>query len=695
MATIPMGNFGQAVARPGQMPAAPRGDAGLSDAAQRTGQMALSAVGQEQQQEARARAEQQAQEDRAAQQQAAEWDREASKVEAAALRAKTITALTGTKDALTDLHDEIGQAVLDGKIPRETAEAEYTKRAGKITESAGADLPQDHRAIVGAELNADSARFGNSIRKIVTQRGRQEITASIKTSLESLQRQYRANPQASTAQAMSLIDTLGPQSSLNPEQLASMKQGWKEGTQYTEAFEQVRGARNDPAALSALDKALARPDYLPDVDPQRRAQLQDTVSSYRFALEQKAELAAQRAARKREAHLNQAQAEFSVFQGLADKGTAFRPDYIDRAMKATAGTPFQAGIKALAEQARNTGGLAAMPIRQQQQALDQLDALIAQQGRTPELDTRRAQVEKVLRGSRADLELDGMRAGVERGVIDGFVPLNFGAGLPGLVQQLQTRASQAQRVGAWAGRAVSPLTPEEAEQLSTMLAASDPQGFGQSVGLLASSLPAGQMAAIAKQIDAKDKPLALAMAAGSTLTTAGRNVAELIWRGSRAVKDKAQETRGAEATKLREDIIKAVGDALPGRLRDDVIESATLIAYGVRTGGGNSTPLGAVHLALGGPIVAHNGRRIPVPAGLDANVLRDRLEAYPRAEVERHAIDGWVQFGGSRPMGVPEFLQALPDAELEPAGRGKYTVRVGGSMALTKDRKPLVIEVQR
>ena len=39
MATIPMGNFGQAIARPGPMPNAPRVDA-MAGAAQRTGQIA-------------------------------------------------------------------------------------------------------------------------------------------------------------------------------------------------------------------------------------------------------------------------------------------------------------------------------------------------------------------------------------------------------------------------------------------------------------------------------------------------------------------------------------------------------------------------------------------------------------------------------------------------------------------------------
>jgi hypothetical protein len=43
MATIPMGNFGQSVARPGPMPSIPRGDP-IGQAVERTGQIASNVV---------------------------------------------------------------------------------------------------------------------------------------------------------------------------------------------------------------------------------------------------------------------------------------------------------------------------------------------------------------------------------------------------------------------------------------------------------------------------------------------------------------------------------------------------------------------------------------------------------------------------------------------------------------------------
>ena len=247
----------------------------------------------------------------------------------------------------------------------------------------------------------------------------------------------------------------------------------------------------------------------------------------------------------------------------------------------------------------------------------------------------------------------------------------------------------------WAGRTASPLYPEEAEQLGRLLASGDPVSFGQTAGMLASVLPPEHVAAVARQIDKQDRPLALALVAGATRTTDGRTAAELMRRGVQAVKDKAPETKGAEAQTLLENLQTAVGTALAGQSRDDAIESAKLIYYGKRAAGETITPQGALALALGGPLVRHNGRMVPVPAGMDAYMLADRMQAYPADDIQRQSADGWIGFAGARPMGVPEFLAALPGAQLEPAGRGKYLVRVGGSLALGKDGQRIVIEAGR
>jgi hypothetical protein len=272
MATIPMGNFGQSVARPGPMPSIPRGDP-IGQAVERTGQIASNVVND----------------------MAAEETKRQLEAKAAADRARTITTLTGTKDKLADLHDQIAQGVQDGTVPKDKAETEFASRSAKVLEGIGGDLPEAQRGIVLAELNGDAARLGNSVRKAVTQRDRQDVTSGISQTLEYLQRQYRADPAKATQQAMDLVDQLGPHSTLNPEQLAKLKQSWKEGTQYTAGYELVSAGRADRKMLDAAEKTITT--GLPDIDPQKRATLLDRIAAYRLHLTR-----SERRALRRQAH---------------------------------------------------------------------------------------------------------------------------------------------------------------------------------------------------------------------------------------------------------------------------------------------------------------------------------------------------------------------------------------------------------
>jgi hypothetical protein len=379
---------------------------------------------------------------------------------------------------------------------------------------------------------------------------------------------------------------------------------------------------------------------------------------------------------------------------MADKGTAMDPAYLDRVLSATAGTPYQAGVRALAQQAKENGGLAAQPVTVQQQMLTAIDTQIAQQGRTPELDKRRTQIEKVLSGAEADLKRDPLRAGLERGVITDLQPLNLSGGVDGIVQQLGVRVGQAGNVSQWAGRAVSPLTSDEASGFARLLGNMPADQKGQALSVLSAAMPPAQAQALAAQIDDKDRPLSLALAAGASRTTQGRTVSELILRGAQAVKDKAvKEEKGAEFG-VRAVLAKEVGDMLPEKWREDIIDAARLIYLGKQAAGESISERGALALALGGPVVEHNGRKVPVPVGLDADTLRQRLQALPERLISAQVPDGFVYMQGGRPMGVPEFLSALPGAQLDPLPGGRYMVRIGGSLALKADRRPVVVEVR-
>jgi len=677
MATIPMGNFGQAVAAPAPMARIPRGDP-LGEAVQRTGQIAQNIVVDA----------------------AAEETKRQREAKDAADRARTLTTLTRTKDRLADLHDEINQGVLDGTVPKDKAESEFEQRHKKVMAEIDPDLPDHVRPMVQAELEGVASRLGNGVRKAVTQRNRQDVTAGISETLEYLQRQYRADPARTTQQAMDTIDQLGPHSTLAPEQLAKMKQAWKEGTQYTTAYELVSAGRNDRKALQAAEKALA--DGFPDLDPQKRATLTDRIAAYHLHLDQKAELAAQRAQREAERRMRKAEAEFNVFQSLADKGTVLAPEYIDRALQATAGTPYAAGIKQLAQQAAAGASIASQPLRVQQQALDQVNALIAQQGRSPELDKRREQIEKVLRGSQQDVERDPLRAGLERGVITALRPLDMSKGIGGLLPQLQERTPMAERVGLWAGRRVSPLTGEESEQLKAQLDALPPKEKAGAVAMIAQAIGADAAAGLSQQMDQKDAGLKFAFRYANGWTTAGRRVSELILAGQQAKKDgtstKGEKTPELKVAQWSSHVATELQGLFPSQaVADDMREAALLIAHGLaaeESGQLRTKDLDrAVRFAINGSIAEYNGRRVPLPVGVTEDMLEKRMRTVTAAEIAKQAPEGLVRAGGV-PIPVTEFVKTLPAQQLMPLRPGIYTPLVGGRPVINANGDPIAIGVR-
>ena len=92
--------------------------------------------------------------------------------------------------------------------------------------------------------------------------------------------------------------------------------------------------------------------------------------------------------------------------------------------------------------------------------------------------------------------------------------------------------------------------------------------------------------------------------------------------------------------------------------------------------------------------VEHNGRRIPIPAGVSEAQFADKLKAYPAAALASQAPGGAVMLPGGRQMPVADFLAGLPDAQLEPVAPGRYGVRAGGGIVMGATGRPIIIEVR-
>lgn len=603
----------------------------------------------------------------------------------AADRARASSVLANTRDKIADTVGQIDQEVQEGRLPKADAlKAYHTRTAELLTASLG-DVPETHRGIVQQDLQGYAGRFDSKVMESVRRRDQADTRADLDSTLEALQRSAVGNYAQARTQALAALDTLGPAAGLRPDQVGKAKQAWIESAAYTRAFSAVQSARQDNRALSAVEQSISGNAEL---DPQRRAQLLAQIEGYRANNEARALRQAQAAEIAAARQDREASRAWDVLSGWALAGKAADPE-ANAQLIAKLDPARLAAYKALAAEIPARTAAAMLPLDQQQAQLDSLIAQRVTRGTSPELEKEIERREKVLNESRKDYEADPLRAGAQRGIIDRIAPIDTSS-LDSVVQSLAGRVEQAQTVATRTRRPVSPLLPEEAARVGDMLAAMAPAAQGRAIAQLAQVLPSGQLSAMAKQLDGKDRALALQMAAGASRTTEGRTVAELIGRGRQAIKDKAVKEDTASESGLRAALAAEIGDALTGKNRDDVIDAARLIYIGKRAEGTSVDAETAIGMAIAGKLVEHQGRRVPVPAGVD---LPQALRRVPEASISAQTRDGTVYLSGGRPMGVPEFLAALPSAQLEAVAPGRYVVRSGGALVVNDQRRPIVVGV--
>lgn len=630
----------------------------------------------------------QAQQDAAARQAA----REAQQAREHADRGAAQARMIAMRDSVSDELERIGQEVQDGRLPKTDAQKAWQDRTAKILADNLDGVPEAYRATVQTDLQGLTGRLTSKVGDIVRKRDQQDTRASVLQVMEHTQRLAVTDPLKARQILDDTLGNLGPAAGMAPDEIAKVRQGWVEGTAYTRAFTAVNAAKADNKALSAVEAGI---NANADLDPQKKAQLLATVENYRGANEaralraaQHAEIAAQRAQR-------QSDEAFNVLSGWALQGKQADPNAA-AAMIARLTPTAAAAYRSMAAEIPARTAVAMQPLDVQAQQLDTLKAR-AVTGTSVELEREIKRREEVLSQARKDYTDDPLRAANERGVITSPLrPLNTSS-MDTIAAGLIERAGQAQEVATITRRPVSPLLASEAQQFGTMLGNLPPAERGRRIAQLADALPAPMMLALAQQVGGEDKgarrSLALEMQFGADKTVSGRYRSELVARGAQVIKDKGIKEDTAAEFGLRAQIAKEVGDALPPRWREDAIEAARLMYLGQQADGGSPSVRGAVRLAAGGEIIEHNGRRIPIPAGMDEGQFRDRLKTYPVESIAKQA-GAAVTLPGGKSMPVADFLAGLPDAVLEPVAPGRFGVRAGGGIVMGATGHPIIVEVR-
>jgi hypothetical protein len=166
-------------------------------------------------------------------------------------------------------------------------------------------LPPDVGALVNAEMLGLSGRLSNSLEDKIRLKDQKDADAGLMVYREQMQRFATTDMATAVKQWESVARQSGAQAGWSPEKIEKEVQTFREGVAYTKAYSTVSAARD----MKGLQAAEAMLGQLPDLDPQKRATLENTITTRRMALNQQADMEANRRALAAEASFRRAEAE--------------------------------------------------------------------------------------------------------------------------------------------------------------------------------------------------------------------------------------------------------------------------------------------------------------------------------------------------------------------------------------------------
>lgn len=676
MARIPDGSqFGQVVARGGPMANIDPGayGAGTAEAVTRAGNTGMQLAQNEQAQVLHA----QAKADAEAKQLAKEQEYEAKAAAKEANRVKALTTTAAVQGGLAGLHDKLQADLESGAIDKGEVSTAWTEQSKKLVDDSLGNVDPEHRDLVGATLLNDVGRYTQSVNKLVVQRDKQDILTGGLSYIEQMQRHAARGPGEANQAIANVRDfwtATGPMAGEPPAQAAARVQKFAENVRSNQALGMVN--TNPAAAL----KALKNPDFLPELDPDKRSALIQTADAAVLRNQQRGALHAEASAR----------AQTKAWEGLQsvyNAGKMPTPEYAATLAKTFKGTPYEGALQSMMADGPANAAFVVQPLQKQELALTDLQNKMNSGGATPEEIKQYGRLEQIHKATVSDIKEDPYKAASERGVLVNLQPLSID--LKTLPQQLEARRQQAGIVSQWAGKDVSLFRPDEADKVAKVLQAMAPADKAGALAGLAKVMTPGQRVAFAQQVGPKDRGLELAASMGTGQTTSGRYASELLLLGQQAIKDKSVKPDSMAVTGTKATAAEYLGTAVTGKQREDVLEAATMIYHGMQAEGGGDVKR-AVRMALGGPVLEYNGKKVAAPAQFEnESAFTDAVQTTAKA-----AAGGAPVYIGGREYPSEAFLSALPKSDLQAVGLGRYIVRSGAGLVTTKNGKALVLEVK-
>jgi hypothetical protein len=309
---------------------------------------------------------------------------------------------------------------------------------------------------------------------------------------------------------------------------------------------------------------------------------------------------------------------------------------------------------------------------------------------------------------------DPWNAALDRGVIQA-VPQIDTSSIPALTASLSARGKAAGIIDQAAGRQVSLLTPDEAQNVLKTVTALPVDAQAQMLNSIGGAFGQGQrINDLAKQWQEKNPAVALALKAGaaggngSPLTTiTGQPVGAFILSGQQAIQDKSVKVDEVAGTGMHAQIATAIDGAMPPDQAADAKESAYYIAIGSAARNGRTVPNSAdiqdgINAATGGISTTggtrYNGNpnRVAMPYGWLEKDFQSSVKSADASNIE-NTLNGKpidTVYANGKPIPVADFMSKFPSYQLVRVGvRGTYAVATGSKFVQDAAGAPVTVHL--
>ncbi len=578
-------------------------------------------------------------------------------------------------------------------------------------------LPDNHYknvASIQAEGVSRTVQLGTQ--EALTKNSQQQIATNANSLLDTAGKSIAVAPatiDSTVASTRSAYLSAAAAAGIPKPTADKVAQDWADNQYAAHAEGAVIAARanGDLPALQKLQADLTSPDgfYAGKLDANARNRVLSTAVSQSLALQNSNDAAAQ-------ARETQAASAFNQGLDLMNQGKQFSPAYIKQLTDATTGTSLAGQTQELIAGSAKNAGFSTLPVPQMREAIqaDQTAANTPGVGTDPAIAAAVKQRQQIYTASVEAYQKDPWNAALDRGVIQAMPQIDTSS-IPALTASLASRAKAAGIVDQAAGRQVSLLTPDEAQNVLKTVTALPVDAQAQMLNGIGGAFGQGpRINDLAKQWQEKNPAVALALKAGaaggngSPLTTiTGQPVGAFILSGQQAIADKSVKVDEAAGTGMHAQIASAIDGAMPPDQATDAKESAYYIAIGSAARNGRTAPnstdiQNGIDAATGGISTTggtrYNGNpnRVAMPYGWKEGDFQSSVKNADASNIE-NTVNGKpidTVYANGTAIPVSDFMAKFPSYQLVRVGvRGTYAVATGSKFVQDSTGAPVTVHL--